>query len=105
VTEPRDDLADALLASFGGRFQLSRGRALKHADFLLAAGFARPRLLRSEAEAVELADSAVVERFLPGKGSEFFVKRDGVWINIDGGDAVSDAGLGDPDATLSVRRA
>ena len=102
MTDQRQQLADALFASFGGLFYISRGRALKHGTFLAEAGFARPRFLTSAAEAEQLGEGAIVERM--GEASEFFVKRNGLWNSIDGGDPIDDAALGAPTGSLAVRR-
>lgn len=102
--DAREDLAQALGASFGGSFHLSRSRALRHADFLLAAGYARPRYLTSQAETAQLGEGAVVERTTPGAPPEFFVRRSGRWHSVDGGAGLDDAALGSPGAWLAVRR-
>ena len=105
VNEQRAALSAALIDSMGGSWYVSKGRALKHADAVIAAGFSRPRYLGAEAEVAQLPAGAVIERTAPGATSEFFVKRDGIWHSIDGGEPVTDAALGGPGVWLALRRA
>jgi len=102
--EQRESLATAILVSMGGTWYLSKGRALKHADAAIAAGFSRPVRLTSEAQVAQLPQGAVIERLVPGFGPQFLVKREALWHSIDGGEPLAAAALGGPGVTLTLRR-
>lgn len=104
MNHQRDVLAQVLLDSFGGRFYMSRSRALQHADAVLRAGFWRPHLLTSPAELAALADGAVVQRSRPAERPEIFVRHQGAWVSIDGGVPIADGGLFVPGTWLTLVR-
>jgi len=99
-----EEVAAVLFNSMGGSWYISKGRALTHAERIVAAGFSRPRYLTSEAVAASLAEGAVVERTAPGIPAEFYVKRDGGWHSSDGTPPLTDASLGGVGVWLAVRR-
>jgi hypothetical protein len=99
-----EELAAVLFNSMGGSWYISKGRALRHADRIVAAGFSRPRFLGSEAEVAALAEGAVVERTAPEAPPEFYVKREGAWHSIDGTPPLANATLGGAGVWLALRR-
>jgi hypothetical protein len=88
--DQREAIAQALSASFGGAYWISKGRARKHAAYLVNAGASMPPAVRSAEQMAALPDGAVVEQMGSGLPPRFFLKRSGMWHDIDGGEPVAD---------------
>ena len=88
--DQREAIAQALSKSFGGAWWISMGRARKHAAFLVNAGASMPQAVRSAEEMAALPDGAVVEQMASEVPPRFFLKRSGMWHDIDGGEPVAD---------------
>ncbi|WP_229052405.1 hypothetical protein [Aeromicrobium sp. Leaf350] len=100
----RELLAQVLLDSFGGRFHLSRSRALRHAESVLRAGFTLPQVVTSAAELAQLSVGAVVIRSQHAGRPDAFVRRADGWVDVDGGEPVADAHLFTPGTWLTLGR-
>jgi hypothetical protein len=103
--DQREAIAQALSASFGGAWWIRMSRARKHADFLVKAGASMPPAVRSAEQMAALPDGAVVELVAAGASPRFFLKRSGMWHDVDGGEPVADPALSaTPGSWFAIRR-